>query len=228
MPVVVVLLASLLSVSAVAAPSSFRSAKKTLSTMYQAELPLKSVYCGCDFEAQGKKLVPQLADCGYQIRKQQTRATRIEWEHVMPAWQFGHQLQCWQQGGRKNCRKDKRFKAMEADMHNLYPAIGEVNGDRSNYAFSDWNGRPTQYGRCEMVVDFKARKVQPPQRARGQIARSYLYMAEHYRINLSKSQQRLYSSWHTMYPATESECKRHRLVSSKQGWSNPYIAQQCT
>lgn len=44
-----------------------------------------------------------LASCGYQVRKQQNRAERIEWEHIVPAWVFGHQRQCWQQGGRKNC-----------------------------------------------------------------------------------------------------------------------------
>ena len=45
--------------------------------------------------------------------------------------------QCWQEGGRKNCIKtDAVFKKMEADLYNLKPAIGEVNGDRSNYQFA--------------------------------------------------------------------------------------------
>lgn len=46
-------------------------------------------------------------------------------------------------------------------MHNLFPAIGEVNGDRANFRFSDWNGKPNQYGKCQMLVDFKERQVQP-------------------------------------------------------------------
>ncbi|MGR5470168.1 endonuclease, partial [Vibrio astriarenae] len=121
-------------------------------------------YCGCDIKWQGKKGVPDLASCGYQVRKQAKRASRIEWEHVVPAWQFGHQRQCWQIGGRKNCsRNDKTFRSMEADLHNLTPAIGEVNGDRSNYNFSQWNGLDgVSYGRCEMQVNFKQRKVMPP------------------------------------------------------------------
>ncbi|WP_411020426.1 endonuclease, partial [Salmonella sp. ZJLS19Sal_0228] len=81
---------------------------------------------GCDIQWQGKKGTPDLKGCGYQVRKQEKRASRIEWEHVVPAWQFGHQLQCWQQGGRKQCsRHDTAFKRMEADLHNLTPAIGE-------------------------------------------------------------------------------------------------------
>ncbi|WP_298442595.1 endonuclease [uncultured Ferrimonas sp.] len=234
----VVVLSCLLSSVAWAAPSSFSAAKKNLAKLYQNELPMESLYCGCRFtdSAKGKKvkLVPALASCGYQSRvekkkgKYYQRAHRIEWEHVMPAYDFGRQLQCWQQGGRKNCRKDKTFKAMEADMHNLYPAIGEVNGDRSNYRLTDWNGRADQYGQCQMVVDFKRKQAQPPKRARGQVARSYLYMAQRYQIRLSKAQRKLYSSWHTMYPATPSECQRHRLVSQKQGQINPFTAQQCS
>jgi len=47
--------------------------------------------------------------------------------HVVPAWEFGHQLQCWQDGGRKNCGKNNpQFKKMEADLHNLVPAVGAV------------------------------------------------------------------------------------------------------
>lgn len=50
---------------------------------------------------QEKVGVVDLASCGYQVRKQQNRAQRIEWEHIVPAWVFGHQRQCWQNGGRK-------------------------------------------------------------------------------------------------------------------------------
>ena len=73
----------------------------------------------------------------------------------MPAWEFGHQRQCWQDGGRKNCSKDADYRRIETDLHNLQPAMGEVNGDRGNFAYSQWNGGEQQYGQCEMKVDFK-------------------------------------------------------------------------
>ena len=100
----------------------------------------KSLYCGCDIKKQGKKLIPDPSNCGYIPRKTLTssgkvnvRALRIEWEHIVPAWEFGHQLQCWQNGGRKNCRKvSAKVRKMEADINNLAPAIGEINADRSN------------------------------------------------------------------------------------------------
>ena len=84
---------------------------------------------------------------------------------MVPAWQFGHQLQCWQDGGRKNCNKDATYRQIETDLHNLQPAIGEVNGDRNNFMYSQWNGGEGQYGQCPMKVDFKNKQAEPPARA---------------------------------------------------------------
>lgn len=221
-------LLALLSFSALSAPpSSFSKAKKEALKIYQ-DHPI-SFYCGCDIEWQGRKGTPDLQACGYQVRKQQTRASRIEWEHVVPAWQFGHQRQCWQSGGRKNCTKnDTAFRSMEADLHNLTPAIGEVNGDRSNYNFSQWNGVDDEtYGRCEMQVNFKQRKVMPPDRARGSIARTYLYMSQEYGFQLSKQQTQLMQAWNRQYPADSWECKRDQRIAKVQGNHNPFVQKQC-
>jgi deoxyribonuclease-1 len=199
----------------------FSKAKKILKSLYQDHQ--QSFYCGCDYHKRGKKLIPDLDSCGYQVRKQQKRANRIEWEHLVPAWQFGHQMQCWQQGGRKACKKNKHFAKMEGDMHNLVPSIGEVNGDRSNYRFSAWNGQANQYGQCDILVDFKGRKVQPPVQSRGQIARAYLYMADRYGFKLSKQDKRLYQAWHKSYPTSRWECEKNRRVEKIQGNDNPFI-----
>lgn len=103
-------------------PQSFSKAKRIAQKIYQ-DYPT-SFYCGCDITWQGKKGIPDLDACGYNIRKQKTRASRIEWEHVVPAWQFGHQRQCWQDGGRKNCsRKDVAFKLMEAICTTWFPRL---------------------------------------------------------------------------------------------------------
>ncbi|WP_016582476.1 endonuclease, partial [Yersinia pestis] len=133
--------------------NNFSQAKAVAAKIHQ-DAP-GSFYCGCQIDWQGKKGIPDLNSCGYQPRKNAARAARIEWEHVVPAWQFGHQRQCWQQGGRKNCAKDPVYRQIETDLHNLQPAIGEVNGDRNNFMYSQWNGGSGQYGQCAMKVDFK-------------------------------------------------------------------------
>ncbi|NRA23054.1 MAG: endonuclease [Oleispira sp.] len=209
-------------------PSSFRAAKKQAAKVYHDHN--SSFYCGCDIRWKGKKGAgqPDHESCGYQVRKQKKRASRTEWEHVVPAWTFGHQLKCWQQGKRKNCRKNSpQFKTMESDLHNLVPAIGEVNGDRSNYRFSDWNGKPYQYGNCPMLVDFKKRSVQPPKKSRGAIARIYLYMNERYPIALPKSQYKLMQGWNKTYPVSPWECERDRRIEKIQGWNNRFVSERC-
>ncbi|GIU06648.1 MULTISPECIES: endonuclease [unclassified Shewanella] len=207
---------------------SFNQAKKNIRKIYLNHLPKTSFYCGCDITVKGKKWVPELDTCGYEIRKQKVRASRIEWEHVVPAWEFGHQLLCWQEGGRKNCgRKDRTFKKMESDLHNLVPAIGEVNGDRSNYRFSQWNAKPTQYGQCQVSVDFKGRKVQPPAHSRGQIARTYFYMQKTYGLKISGSQLKLFKAWDKTHPVDTIECRRDSEIAKVQGNHNEFVQAQC-
>lgn len=208
---------------------SFTQAKHQAKKIYSTELPAISFYCGCKINTQEKKWSIDFNSCGYQVRKQERRAKRVEWEHIVPAWEFGHQLQCWQNGGRKNCGKTSdTFKKMESDLHNLVPSVGEVNGDRSNYRFSQWNAKAGQYGQCDMVVDFKDRKVEPPARARGQIARAYFYMQKEYGLKISSSQMKLFNAWNKTYPVTSLECQRDKAVAAKQGNHNPYVQAYCT
>ncbi len=225
----------MISSAQVQAMESFQAAKKVLPGIYQTldkEFgDTATIYCGCDlsYTGGGKRVKwhMDLDSCGYEARKNENRASRIEVEHVMPAWEFGHQLQCWQDGGRKNCGKVDKFREMEGDLHNLYPSVGEVNGDRGNFQFTDWNGKPTQYGKCEMVVDFKGKKAQPPVRARGQIARAYMYMADQYGIRLSAQQSKLYQAWDRMYPVSDFDCRRNELIKEVQGNDNKFITQAC-
>lgn len=210
----------LLALPVQAAPS-FTQSKKILTDIY-TDNP-QTFYCDCRYTQEGKKLTPEWAACGYKPRKNANRASRIEWEHVMPAWVFGHQRMCWQEGGRKNCRNDPVFREMEADMHNLVPAIGEVNGDRSNYGFGMIEGEPRVYGACDMEIDFKARRAEPPEHRRGDIARTYFYMRDRYGIRLSKQETRLLEAWARMDPVDEWERQRNARITRKQGNANPYI-----
>lgn len=205
--------------------NTFQQAK-TYAAAINADAP-GSFYCGCKITWQGKKGVPDLNSCGYQVRKNANRAARIEWEHVMPAWEFGHQRQCWQAGGRKNCSKDPDYRRIETDLHNLQPAVGEVNGDRGNFAYSQWNGSEKQYGQCEMKIDFKLKQAEPPARARGAIARTYFYMRDQYHLRISRQQTQLFTAWDKLYPVTQWECERDQRIARVQGNHNPYVQQAC-
>ncbi|HHC74623.1 MAG TPA: hypothetical protein ENK78_06075, partial [Thiothrix sp.] len=204
---------------------SFRTAKKLLAEKVYHDHRL-AFYSGCRFRKYQKRLMPVLSSCGYKIRKNETRAKRIEWEHVMPAWVFGHQLRCWQNGGRENCKdNDPQFRTMEGDMHNLVPAIGEINGDRSNFSFRMLEGEPRIYGEnINMEVDFKGRDVEPPDEVWGDIARTYFYMRDRYGLRLSSSQQKLMQSWNKLDPVDQWEIERNQRIAKIQGNDNPYVS----
>lgn len=205
-----------------AAPANFDSAKTIASRIYAPEK--QEFYCGCTIRWQGGKGIPDLKGCGYQIRKNGPRANRIEWEHVMPAQQFGSPLACWKQGGREQCGKsDLLFKQMEADLFNLKPAIGEVNGDRAHYRFALLPAQAPQYGSCDVKVDFKSHLVQPRAEIRGDIARIHFYMADKYQIPLAKAQQQLFMAWHQQDPVDDTERKLQSRIAQQMGHANDFV-----
>ena len=151
------------------------------------------------------------------------RAQRVEWEHIVPAWVFGHQRQCWQDGGRKACKKDPVFEKMEADLHNLTPAVGELNGDRSNFKMTMIFGEARAYGACDFEVDFQAKHAEPPESVRGDIARIYFYMRDQYGIQLSLQQTGLMETWAKIDAVDDWEVERDKRIEAVQGNGNPHV-----
>jgi len=205
---------------------SFSQSKKLLrNNVYYDRNDDGDLYCGCEWRWVGASGGRTDADsCGYVFRKQETRAARIEWEHVLPASNLGRQRQCWQNGGRKNCTaNDPVFKVMEANMHNLVPVVGELNADRSNYVMGEIPGEPRNYGQCDFEVDFKARMAEPPNQAKGMVARIHFYMADRYDVRLSKKQQQQLVAWDRLYPVSDWEHERDLRIKEYMGHSNPFV-----
>ena len=201
------------------APRTFSEAKKIGWELY-ADTPVE-FYCGCLYS--GNKV--DLRSCGYKPRKNPKRASRVEWEHIVSAWQIGHQRKCWQNGGRANCAKnDARYRKAEADLHNLVPAIGEVNADRSNYSFGWSPEKPVQYGACQTVVDFKERRVMPRQEIRGFVARTHFYMSKRYGLRLSAQDRKLYDVWAKAYPPQRWEIARNERIACISGNANEFVS----
>lgn len=152
------------------------------------------------------------------------RANRLEWEHVVPAQQFGHQMGCWQQGGRDLCeRKDAAFAKIEGDLFNLRPAIGEVNGDRAHYRFAELADQNTPYGSCDMEIDHRRELVEPRDAIKGDIARIYFYMMDRYKVPVTEREQQLFLQWHKQDPVDEAERQLNQRIARVMGWPNPYV-----
>lgn len=237
---IVVLSLFCLSVANAAPPTDFRQAKK-LAKQYvyfdQAKGgALGTAYCGCDWrwvgESGGRT---DLDSCGYKIRSPQSkqmvaRAERTEWEHVVAMASQGRQRQCWQNGGRTNCRAtDPVFNAMEANMHGLTIIVGEVNADRSNFPLgmvsSSKNG---MYGQCESKTDFKRRVFEPRDYAKGMTARIHMYVHDFYDLPMSLKQQKLFMAWHKQFPPSDWELERNRRIAKIMGHNNEFVTGERT
>jgi deoxyribonuclease I len=222
------LLLVVFSCSVSAEVTSFRTSKSLLKEHVYLDQNVGTqgtFYCGCDWrwvgESGGRV---DLNSCGYAPRAQENRAERTEWEHVVPAWVLGHQRQCWQEGGRRNCASnDPMFEVMEADPHNLVVSIGESNADRSNYQFGMIAGEPRQHGQCDFEVDFKQRVVEPRPEVRGQIARIYFYMHDRYGLSMSRQQQQMMMAWDRQHPVTAWERQRDARIARIVGHNNPFV-----
>lgn len=227
----ILVLISAVSILAHAAPSSFENAKVQMrQQVYFDRNNHGDTYCGCPWRWVGRSGGRiDLSACGYHVRAQPTRAARVEWEHITPAWVMGHQRQCWQNGGRKNCvSTDPVFRVMEADAHNLTPTVGEVNADRSNYRFAQLSSTPYQYGACKTRVDFKQRAAEPRDEAKGFVARVQFYMHDWYGLNMSRQQQQVFAAWDRLYPASDWERERDKRIALIMGHSNPYVTGERT
>jgi deoxyribonuclease-1 len=211
---------------------SFNKAKKHMVEVFAGRET--TFYCGCSYT--GKDI--DLASCGYQPKKDAAkRAKRLEWEHVVPAHAFGQAFKEWREGhpecvdsqgkpfnGRNCARKMvKLFRYMESDLYNLQPAIGEVNGLRSNYSMEMIPGEKREFGDCD--VEIENHKVEPRPEIRGDIARTYLYMNQAYpgKGILSRSNQKLFEAWDKLDPVDDWERERARRIEALQGNPNPFI-----
>lgn len=217
---------------------SFYQAKKALEKYVYTEIPQKTIYCDFNFELPSKKI--QLVD-GFYTEKHKKRAERIEWEHIVPAENFGRTFSEWREGhplcidnkgksykGRKCAEKaNKEFRLMQADMYNLYPAIGAVNAARSNFNFTQFSkDTPSSFGICQVKI--YDRKVDVPEHARGKVARAYLYMEDSYsRYNMSSSNRKLMQAWNKLYPVTKDECTRTKLIEKLQRNKNKIVKELC-
>lgn len=215
---------------------SFSRAKKTLLREVYSDHH-QTFYCNSGFDS--KKQITHTG--GYIPVKDNKRANRLEWEHVVPAHAFGQNFAEWRDGdskcvsskgkafkGRKCAEKlNMEYRYMQADMHNLVPAIGEVNGLRSNYSFTMIPGEERRFGLCDMEI--ADRKAEPPENVRGDIARTYFYMADAYpgRGITSKKNRKLLDAWDKQDPVDRWECEKEKRIREVQGNENVFIKREC-
>lgn len=214
---------------------SFSKSKRVLENQIYYDHRI-TVYCAAVFDEQKDITWPE----GFETSGFVKRSKRLEWEHIVPAENFGSNFSEWRKGsplcvdkhgksfkGRKCADKyNMEYRYMQADMYNLYPAIGSVNAKRSNYDFNLLPDAESNFGACEVKVENQM--VEPPERARGRIARTYKYMDKTYpRFKMDKQQQALMLEWDEMYPVDVWECTRAKRIELIQGNKNTIVQDAC-
>jgi deoxyribonuclease-1 len=229
----------------------FDEAKRELNRIYVAAGQHVDLYCGCTFLAEpGRGMRVDLSGCGYVSARDAARAERIEWEHAVPAAAFGHTFSEWRDGhprcvdgkgkrfhGRKCARlASAEFARIEADLHNLFPVVGEVNGlrgdlpmgvlDAPDRAHAHIGGASSfRFGACQSAIE---RGVFLPRReVRGDLARAYKYMDRSYpeRGLIDDAHRPLFDAWDHDDPPDAWERDRNRRIAARQGNANAFIGE---
>lgn len=207
---------------------AFDDAKRTLErAIYDAPHRVE-IYCGCryderkhvDFESceSAHPYVPAIDE--------RERAGRIEWDHVLPASFIGQTFACWSDSSdhgshREHCREaSEGFAEAEGDMHNLLPSVGQLNAIRDNFPFAELEGED-HLANCDF--EMRDRLVEPRPEARGAIARSVLYAAATYGVELNPRFYATVVAWHRAYPPSAWERERNDRIERVQGNRNPFV-----
>jgi len=151
-----------------------------------------------------------------------TRRTGLTVEHVYAAQWMAIAVGC---RNRNECPV-RKFHLAEADLHNLWPALGSINSSRGDTFFWEIPGEDqrqfTQYCPDYERTYGAYRFVEPRDAVKGDIARSLLYMTIYYDFPLW-GMGPLMIKWHLEDPPDEWECTRNDLIEQLQGTRNPFI-----
>ena len=212
--------------STFAGSTGWRNAKNLADDMVYYD-HRHTFYCGCivttDSDNDGSGSV-SLVECGYKKQKVHSDvAELIQWEHIVPASLMPVRLfDCWRNGDRARCeRSDSLAKAMLFDLHNLAPAIGQVNQLRSNDRYADLPKGSSDFGECE-VEDVRG-SFEPPDCRKGDVARVWFYMAERYGVVIPPEEQLMFEVWSAKDPVSPWEAERERRIADVSGVSNRFV-----
>ena len=212
----------------------------------------QTLYCDAEFtkfkqiiRPAGFKL-PNLRNVDFYVHdisaeELKRKAERMEWEHIVPAQNFGKTFTEWSDGHQKCVsNKGKKFKGrscaeqeseafryMYTDMYNLYPSIGAVNYLRGNFNFTQFTKKiPSTFGDCQLRIS--RNKVEPRNEIKGLIARTYLYMQDTYRrYKIGEPMYAILKVWNKQYPVTRWECRRAYRIEKVQGNANKFVKTDC-
>lgn len=141
----------------------------------------------------------------------------VEIDHVYPMHRVYEHLHC---GSRQRCRENQRYREIESDLHNMYPAWQAIMLLRNEARFGEIEGEDWRYDNCDFEKRLGVIELRPI--ARGNVARSLLYMRHVYGLPLEEDLA-LLRAWHRIDPPSAEENRRNNVIERLQGRRNPFI-----
>ncbi len=202
-------------------PTSWADAKNTAQDEVYKDTKTTTFYCGCpytsDNDNDGSGVV-DLSDCDMEaLTLNLPSAEVIQWEHIVPASHMPARLhpccdesedfpECVSASGnvtdKRDCcvRVSDEFRAMIFDLHNLAPAIGQVNQYRSNGRYGVVTSGAEQWPGCDAkdlggVSAGAANLFEPPDCMKGNVARVWLYMADVHGVVITHLERTMFEQW---------------------------------
>ena len=208
-------------------PSSLVSreiAEKQLNRIYKLGGKFETLHCGCTFD-KIKQVSTNLCKRGSKKLLKNKESRTLEWVTMMPEYVFGKSRKCWKKNlcvrsdgtkvkGAQCCSEvSPKYKKMESDMHNLFPAINKLHSTEE---------KPDPFFGGKWEYEFCPGEM-PAINIKGDIARAYLYMSYQYKIELKEGQENKLRKWHFEDPPGDWEKNRNDRIEAIQGNRNPFI-----
>ena len=186
-----------------------------------------TLFCEQAFHSDGELILPRCKTCP-------TTPLQIVWMPIVPLKTLASTLPCYREkicvnkkgkafGGIRCCQKmDPLFKKMSSDLRNYVPENPVLVKLRKHYGFQESSLDIHSLSGCHFVINKQLKTLSPSPRARGFIARTYLYFHQEYHLPLSTEEKNTFLQWHTQYPTTPWEEKREQLIFEKQENDHSY------
>lgn len=138
--------------------------------------------------------------------------------YIFPLNHVRDTLHC---GSQRACLKDSAdYRHIASDLHNIVPALMQVEMHRRGAKFDQLDSRVAA-DECGMRASFMA--IEPPDRIKGNIARTLAYMIKSYNLPFLTSVEVL-KSWNQLDPVDPEELERNKKIEVLQGNINPYVS----
>ncbi len=136
--------------------------------------------------------------------------------YIYPLADIRSALRC---GTSRECKQDNRYRQIASDLHNMIPVNNRTEMKRRNVRYENL-GNTIREDDCGMRES--AGFFEPPERVKGDVARTLAYMVDTYGLPWLGSTA-VFKGWNRLDPPDDTELSRHQRIAEIQGNENPFV-----